>query len=551
MANSSSAPRYDAPPATQPQPASDALLTDVDVVAAFHAMLKDALAQARAENLIDDEMLEQANVDVQINGPALCLCFAALQAAGSPPAIRAPDGSFILDNANCPPSFRVFFQSWQAEVLPIQRLPIDLRHDLIRLICDNEPLHPQQVADHPDVPRIVATLKSISINLLQRRTFQLLFSDDLQHALDSSVRPRSPHPPGSPTASRRSGESARSNLTDGPERVHQYQPPPGYEPLPPTSNVPGVTSQPAPSQPQAPPVPPEKTPLPNRPAPPVAPQSRPVPPPPSSAASRTGSLNVPGATGAAADSSSSLPSDDPNLQLIRETLLSALADVLATTPSIRLLLSRGSEWASHAYFACLCLAILEVALHRVTPSGGVKCVQLGSGPPKIIGMGDCPLQLRKLLWALSNIGAKVQLLAQDDDLAAMRLAEGSFDETPAQEQQQGPAAAGAEGRRNGPLRGGAPPHHQQQQHRPSSSVDNTTNRIDRLRYRLENGVDRDIAAPVNTPARTPGSGSLRLQTNVTEVSNNINQLALALFKIPTFRERQREAFKVLQSIETL
>ncbi|KAL9938773.1 hypothetical protein V8E36_002492 [Tilletia maclaganii] len=526
-------PAYDRPPAAAPSQ-DGALLTDVDVVTAFHSMLKDALAQARAEGLIDDDILEQAGVDIQINGPALCLCFAALQAAGSPPAIRAPDGSFVMDNANCPPSFRVFFESWQREVIPIQRLSLETRHELIRLICDKPPLQAQLVEQHPDVSRIAVTLKSIAINLVQRRTFQLLFSDDLQHALDHHVRPRSPG-----ARSRTSGESTRSNETG---RSNQYQPPPGYEPPAPGA-APGHAPAPAQAQPQTPF---QAAPQASRPAE-KATYQRPVPPPPttqpvtpprpagasplanqsSSSAgqqqhSRTpsDSLRVPGLTPPSTNVPL-LPADDPNLNLIRETLLSALADVLATSPSIRTLLTRGQDWASHAYFACLCLAILDVALHRATPSGGVKCVQLGPGPPKIIGMSDCPLQLRRLLWALSNIGAKCQRLAEDDDLAAVRLAEQQQPEDERQEQQQ--------------------------------QLASQTNRIERLRYRLENGVDRDVSASATAAisAREAGASTLRMQTTVTEVSNNINQLALAFFKIPTFRERQREAFKVLQAVETL
>ncbi|CAD6898146.1 unnamed protein product [Tilletia controversa] len=469
---------YDAPPPAQHGAPA---LTDVDVITAFHSLLKDALAQARAEGLINDDLLEHAGVDIQINGPALALAFAALQAAGHPPAIRAPHGNFTLDNGNCPPSFRVFFEEWQREVIPIQRLSLEDRHSLIRLICDQPTLAESQ----PDIPRIAATLKSIAINLVQRRTFQLLFSDDLQHALESNVRP---------THSPRSSGDFGSRGSESGRVVNQYQPPPGYEPPPqqPASN-PAQQQQQQQQQHQT-------LNLPN------ISLTPPQPPPPSL-------------------------TDDPNLNLIRETLLSALADVLATTPTIRhLLLRNNPEWKAHAYFACLCLAILDVALHRVTPSGGVRCVQSGKAQGKIIGMADCPLQLRRLLWALSNIGAMCQRLAEDDDLAAIKRAERGDDDDD--------------------------DHHQ------SSSLDLTsptmqTNRIERLRYRLENGVDRDSSSSSSSsannrpPTREPGAGTLRLQTNVTEVSNNINQLALAFFKIPTFRERQREAFKVLAAVETL
>ena len=53
-----------------------------------------------------------------------------------------------------------------------------------------------------------------------------------------------------------------------------------------------------------------------------------------------------------------------NLAVIRETLYSALADVIVENPFVLALMSRGPEWASRAFFASTSLAILTSASSR-------------------------------------------------------------------------------------------------------------------------------------------------------------------------------------------
>ncbi|GAA5945838.1 hypothetical protein JCM3775_001901 [Rhodotorula graminis] len=192
-------------------------LSDEQIIAAFHVFCRDALAQARAEGLLDDGDLEQADVDVQVAGPALALFFAALGARGSPPSISSPDAAFSLTTDNCPDTFRNAFSLWQRTVEPVQGFSSTARHDLALLLCEKE------VKSSPlrlDVARIAADLKGIALEILQRRSFQMRFRHDLQAALDTSIRPRT------------------STDSDRPHAA--YEPPPMYyegEPTPDTKRA--------------------------------------------------------------------------------------------------------------------------------------------------------------------------------------------------------------------------------------------------------------------------------------------------------------------------
>ena len=177
-----------------------------------------------------------ADVDVQVAGPALALFFAALGARGSPPSISSPDGSFSLTTDNCPDTFRNAFSLWQRTVQPVQGFSSTARHDLALLLCDKE-VHSSPL--RLDVARIAADLKGIALEILQvrpsplagpscsqlihplarpqRRTFQMRFRNDLQAALDTSVRPRT------------------STDTERPHAA--YEPPPMYHEGEPTTDT--------------------------------------------------------------------------------------------------------------------------------------------------------------------------------------------------------------------------------------------------------------------------------------------------------------------------
>ncbi|GAA5968209.1 hypothetical protein JCM11641_003770 [Rhodosporidiobolus odoratus] len=335
-----------------------AILSEEQIVKGFHSILQDSLSQARGEGLLSDEDLETADVDVQVAGPALALYFAALGARGDPSSISSPDQSFSLTSQNCPETFRSAFSLWQAAVRPIQHLPSEARHDLALMLCDKPALSSPL---RTDVARLAGDLKGIALEILQRRTFQTRYQNDLQAALDSAVRPRT------------SGESARHQT--------QYEPPPMYaegQPTEETKQAYGHLNSPG---------------------------------------ERSAALDTP-----AQNVEAALPLEhQENLTIIRETLYSALADSIIETPSILQQLSRGPEWAAKAFFAATCLAILEVALSRMDRSG-VHAVDLGRNAPKVIGPGETPSYLRPFLAKLVEVSQAVQALAEEDNERAIREA---------------------------------------------------------------------------------------------------------------------------------
>lgn len=164
-------------------------ITEEQVIVAFHSFLQGALAQAHAERLLDTAILASAEADIQISGPAICLFLAALRSEGDPPTIAT--SLISLDADNCPASFRNWFLLWSECVPKIKALSLELRHDVARMICDQEPqCQPIRI----DLPIIAQNLKAIAIEISQRRTFQERFSQDLDYALQFGYDVRAPAP---------------------------------------------------------------------------------------------------------------------------------------------------------------------------------------------------------------------------------------------------------------------------------------------------------------------------------------------------------------------
>ena len=150
-------------------------LTVEQVIDGFHQFLQYSLAQAKFERIIDEETLASAEADVMICGPALCLYFAALRSNTTPPSCPIPGSAparapLILSDETCPPLFLPYFRLWQNAVPTIQALEPTYQHDLARIICDNEPLTSPIL---PQLQRISADLRSVAIEISQRRTFQV------------------------------------------------------------------------------------------------------------------------------------------------------------------------------------------------------------------------------------------------------------------------------------------------------------------------------------------------------------------------------------------
>ncbi|KZT60537.1 hypothetical protein CALCODRAFT_411650, partial [Calocera cornea HHB12733] len=181
-------------------------LTELQLITAFHAFLKGALSQAHAERLLTDEMLASAEADLMVEGPALCLFFAALRSTTHPPSVILPSPAhappLILDITTCPPAFLPLFRLWSSTVPPIRALPPQYQHDLARLLCDLDPLTSPV---RQSLPRLAAELRAVAIEISQRRTFQERYGGDLQAQLrtpPNSARlavPPSPLRPSSPS----------------------------------------------------------------------------------------------------------------------------------------------------------------------------------------------------------------------------------------------------------------------------------------------------------------------------------------------------------------
>ena len=158
---------------------ADGTLTVEQVIYGFHQFLQYSLSQAKFEKIIDEETLASAEADVMICGPALCLYFAALRSNTTPPSCPIPGSAqgsppLILSNETCPPLFLPFFKLWQNTVPEIQALQPTYQHDLARVICDNAPLTSPNSAQ---LQRISADLRSVAIEISQRRTFQVSLFD--------------------------------------------------------------------------------------------------------------------------------------------------------------------------------------------------------------------------------------------------------------------------------------------------------------------------------------------------------------------------------------
>ncbi|KAI9511922.1 hypothetical protein F5148DRAFT_1280304 [Russula earlei] len=409
---------------------------------AFHDFLKSSLAHAKAERLLDVEVLSGAEGDLMITGPALSLYFAALRSTTDPPSVPLPhmgnsSPRHHLSLDNCPTVFIPFLRLWSDCVPAIQGLAPEHKHDLARVICGLPPLS-QPVL--PTLNRLAADLRSISIEISQRRSFQDRYASDLQAAIDVGAR-----------------------ADPGTVRVKaSFVPPPAYTP-PDSDTAPAFSG---------------KASL----GPPSRSRSRPRSPhvlPPSA--------NAPPRSPATPPTPTIATTTSPAIELIRETLYAALADVFASTPSLLTLLKSDPP---RAYFGAVALAVLAVSSSAITPDGAVVGVR---GIP--LTLSKCPAPLRPLMRELGAIGREAALIEEEDTMEAIRLAqEGSEVPVP---------------------------------------------RLERAQLLLERGAGHDVR----------GDGGRRSEEGrAVAFANRVNALALSMTRLPEFRERQDDVFKVLSGI---
>jgi len=185
-------------------------------------------------------------------------------------------------------------------------------------------------------------------------------------------------------------------------------------------------------------------------------------------------------------------STSPVMELIRETLYAALADVVASTPSLIPLLKSDPP---RAYFDAVALAVLSVStspsfLAASSSDDDDDDVILGvRGIP--ITLPDCPPYLRPLVSGFIAIGCDAANIKEEDDMEAIRLVQ--------------------EGRKG----------------------EEDVPRLKRARLLLEQGVGYDV-----------GSADGRVVAFVDQV----NVLTLDITQLPQFKKRQDRVFRVLGGV---
>ena len=306
---------------------------------------------------------------------------------------------------------------WSECVPAIQVLAPEHQHDLARVICNLAPLR----RPPPVIARLAADLRSIAIEISQRRSFQDRYASDLQAALDV----------GEP----RSGTTVKAS----------FVPPPMYSPT--------LLEE----------------------KPPQAPAPR--------------SSTIAGPT-------------SPAIELIRETLYAALADVLASTPHLHAQLTRDPP---RAYYGSVALAILAICARSVSAPSQPDSDTSEEGVWLVRGrrltVTECPAPLRPLMREFVAIGLEAERIEEEDTEAAIALA------------QQGRAVP--------------------------------VPRLERARMLLEHGAGYDVR---EGERERDMSGRRSTEGRAVAFANRVNALALGMTRLPQFRERQAEVFRVLAAV---
>ncbi|KAH7342166.1 hypothetical protein B0J17DRAFT_704622 [Rhizoctonia solani] len=581
-------------------------LNEEQVMNGFHAFLVSALRHAKVERLLDDDLLASAEADLMICGPALCLYFAALRSNTNPPGVPLPrprgsnEPQKRLTAATCPPGFLPFFELWARAVPKIQSLAPEHTYDLASIICGKAPITlptelPSPFPESPSgeqtilarVHAIAADLRAVAIEISQRRSFQVRYQEDLQAALNlgDPTSPGGPRmapatatfvpPPGYEEASATSPNYAQLSGKKGDDF--------GYSSTP-TSKAPAygltldVPASPPPSRGHSrqssterryaalPPLPdgapgPGEEPFVGGFAPPGSPRSpiggggglgsphggaapggwaplrvpqRSSTPTPARAATQHGhratqsaQLPVPGSSSIPPRpaSPSLLTANDPAINIIRETLYAGIADALSEAPGLLDMLDQDPQ---RTYFAAVGLAILNVSLTSVTPRGSIRAV-LGQE----LTLDACPPPLRPLMTEFAAIGEHAKEIAEEDDRRAMHLAERGLDiPEPRLDRLKRTLQTGVAAQRQ-----------------EERAIRRNTRRQPRERDRGRSTQSRGQEA--NGGEDTSGSsdeGRQSPSSSTVRFANQVNELALRMTSLPTFRQRQQEVFSILKGV---
>ncbi|KAI9441161.1 hypothetical protein BJY52DRAFT_1319932 [Lactarius psammicola] len=192
----------------------------------------------------------------------------------------------------------------------------------------------------------------------------------------------------------------------------------------------------------------------------------------------------------------------PTIELIRETLYAALGDVLASTPRLHAQLTRDPP---RAYYGAAALAILDVAARSVAVDGSTSDAD-GDGGAVWLVRGtrltvlECPAPLRPLMREFVTIGVEAARLEEEDTVAAIAFA------------QEG---------RTVPVP-----------------------RLERARLLLECGAGYDVREGEDRDA----GGRRSAEGRAVAFANRVNALALGMMRLPQFKEKQAEVFRVLAAV---
>ncbi|KAF5362723.1 hypothetical protein D9758_011735 [Tetrapyrgos nigripes] len=215
----------------------------------------------------------------------------------------------------------------------------------------------------------------------------------------------------------------------------------------------------------------------------------------------------------------------PSIDIIRETLYAALADVLSRHPALRAMLKLDPP---RAYFGAVALGILEVASRSVVVDGGEDGG--AGGDVTVIGvlgheltLSSCPDELKPFMKELGVISRGVRKMSDDDDERAVKAMQQGLeaDEMPEPRMQvvKRILEEGVGGVQSvqSLARG--------KSDTPSTQTQTQTQTQRRHKHK-----------------RTPSPSNKTLT-----FANRINALALGMVGLKGFRERQGEVFSVLSA----
>ena len=183
---------------------------------------------------------------------------------------------------------------------------------------------------------------------------------------------------------------------------------------------------------------------------------------------------------------------DPTIELIRETLYAALADVLENTPHLHAQLTLDPP---RAYFGSVALAILGVST-RTSAADDMDGGVIWLVRDRQLTVAECPDMWRPLMREFVEIGVEAARIRESDTATAM---------TCAQEDREVPVP-----------------------------------RLEIARMRLEHGAGYDEHQGEERDADR--------ERSVVAFVNRVNTLALKMTQLPEFRARQDRVFEVLSAV---